>query len=45
MSWRRQPIASLVTGPAVEPLTLSECKQFLRVDHASDDTLISAMQV
>lgn len=45
MSWRRQPIVSLVTGPAVEPLTLSECKQFLRVDHASDDTLISAMQV
>jgi uncharacterized phiE125 gp8 family phage protein len=45
MSWRRQPLASLVTAPAVEPLSLSECKLYLRVDHTSDDTLIAAMLV
>lgn len=43
MSWRRQPLISQVTAPAVEPLSLSECKLFLRVDHTSDDTLIASM--
>lgn len=45
MTWQRQPLASLVTGPAVEPLSLSEVKLFLRVDHTSDDTLIASMLV
>lgn len=45
MSWRRQPLVSVVTAPAVEPLSLSECKLFLRVDHTSDDTLIASMLV
>lgn len=45
MSWQRQPLASLVTAPAVEPLSLSEVKLFLRVDHTSDDTLIASMLV
>ena len=43
MSWQRQPLVSQVTGPAVEPLSLSECKLFLRVDTTSDDTLIASM--
>lgn len=43
MSWQRQPLISQVTGPAVEPISLSEAKLFLRVDHTSDDTLIVSM--
>lgn len=43
MSWQWHPLVSQVTGPTVEPLSLSECKLFLRVDHTSDDTLIAAM--
>ena len=45
MNWQRQPFVSQVTAPAVEPLSLSECKLFLRVDHTSDDTLIASMLV
>jgi uncharacterized phiE125 gp8 family phage protein len=33
----------LLTPPAVEPLSLDEAKQFLRVEHGDDDTLIEAL--
>ena len=32
----------IVTPAASEPITLTEAKNFLRVDHSDDDTLISA---
>ncbi|MBI3440665.1 MAG: phage head-tail connector protein [Proteobacteria bacterium] len=40
-----QPIYRLVetTPPATEPLTLSEMKLFLRVDHGNDDTLVTGL--
>lgn len=34
---------TLVTPPAVEPLTLDEAKQYLRVDVNTDDALIGAL--
>lgn len=33
----------LLTGPAVEPLTLAEAKAFLRVEHGDDDDVINAL--
>jgi len=33
----------IVTAAASEPITLSEAKNFLRVDHSDDNTLISAL--
>lgn len=38
------PIA-LITPPAVEPVTVVEAKAELRVDHAEDDTVLSALIV
>jgi uncharacterized phiE125 gp8 family phage protein len=42
-----QPIYRLVetTPPAVEPLTLSETKIFLRIDHSNDDDLVTGLIV
>ena len=34
---------SVVTPAASEPITLTEAKNFLRVDGSDDDTLISAL--
>ena len=33
----------LLTGPAVEPLSLDEAKTFLRVEHSDDDQVIGAL--
>lgn len=33
----------IVTAAASEPITLTEAKNFLRVDHSDDDTLIEAL--
>ena len=32
----------LLTGPAVEPLSLDDARSFLRVEHGDDDPLVSA---
>ena len=33
----------LLTGPAAEPITLAEAKQFIRVEHDDDDDIIAAL--
>jgi uncharacterized phiE125 gp8 family phage protein len=33
----------LLTGPAIEPLSLDEAKAFLRVEHNDDDQVFSAL--
>jgi len=33
----------LLTGPAAEPVTLADAKNFLRVEHGADDDLITAL--
>jgi uncharacterized phiE125 gp8 family phage protein len=35
--------AILLTPPAVEPWTVAEAKDFLRVEHSDDDTIIAAL--
>ena len=32
-----------LSGPAIEPITLAEVKQFLRVEHGDDDDVITAL--
>lgn len=34
---------SVITQPASEPLTLSEVKTFLRIDHSNEDTLLNGL--
>lgn len=45
LAWARQPIRTLVTGPAVEPISTSEAKLYLRVDHSTEDALIGSLVV
>src|SRR5256885_12694283 len=33
----------LLAGPAVEPITLAQAKQFVRVEHDDDDDVITAL--
>jgi uncharacterized phiE125 gp8 family phage protein len=33
----------LLSGPAIEPISLAEAKEFLRVEHAADDDVIAAL--
>lgn len=33
----------LVTAPVIEPVTISECKQHMRIEHSDDDQIIAAL--
>lgn len=35
--------AILIEAPAIEPISLNDAKNYLRVDHAADDALITSM--
>lgn len=35
--------ATLLTPPAIEPVTLSEAKSFVRIDHDDDDAVITSL--
>lgn len=40
-----QSVPQLVTAPASEPITLSEAKAHLRIEHSEDDDLVTALIV
>ena len=42
-SARKRPVASLLAGPAQEPVTLAEAKSWLRIDDGDSDGLIGAL--
>ena len=39
----KRPVASLLTGPALEPLQLADAKSWLKIDDSDNDLLISAL--
>jgi uncharacterized phiE125 gp8 family phage protein len=43
--WQSHPYSTLITAPAVEPLTLAEAKLYLRVDSTTENSLITGMIV
>jgi uncharacterized phiE125 gp8 family phage protein len=43
--WQSHPYSTLITAPAVEPLTLAEAKLYLRVDATTENSLITGMIV
>jgi len=43
--WQSHPYSTLITAPAVEPLTLAEAKLYLRVDTTAENSLITGMIV
>src|SRR5437868_15108325 len=43
MTERETMPSILLSGPAVEPITLAQAKQFIRVEHNDDDDVIAAL--
>jgi uncharacterized phiE125 gp8 family phage protein len=35
--------STLLTGPAIEPVTLADAKSYLRIEHAADDDALAAL--